>query len=256
MQLRFTKYQATANDFVLVDNRRKEYQFTPEQIKLICDRRLGVGADGLILIEDDPTEEFKMIYFNPDGTQSLCGNGCRSAVDFAAHLGVIKSQCTFTAFDGAHKATILQDGQIRLQMNNVDSIQAHESDFFLDTGSPHFCRFVNDVNDYPVFEEGRKIRYDKRFPNGTNVNFIEKKEDKTLFVRTYERGVEEETYSCGTGVTASALAASAHGFTSPVKIHAKGGSLTIEFKKTSSGGYSDIYLTGPVKMVFTGILEL
>ncbi|NJN42475.1 MAG: diaminopimelate epimerase [Flammeovirgaceae bacterium] len=256
MKLHFTKYQATANDFVLVDNRKGEYQFTPDQIRKICDRRLGVGSDGLILLESDPSEEFKLIYYNPDGTQSLCGNGCRSAVDFAARLGIISSQCSFSAFDGTHQASILPDGQIRLQMNDVKSIESVNGDFFLNTGSPHYCKFVTNVNEYPVFVEGRKIRYDDQFPEGTNVNFIEKNDDHSLMVRTYERGVEEETYSCGTGVTAAALAASQQGLSSPVRIHAKGGSLTIDFKKTSSGSYTDIFLTGPAKMVFEGSLEL
>lgn len=256
MRLHFHKYQATANDFVLVDNRKGDYNFTPQQIEKICDRRLGIGADGLVLIEHDSEAMFKMIYYNPDGSQSLCGNGCRSAVEFANRLGIIKKNCSFSAFDGVHEASILADGQIRLRMNDVNDIKRMEDDFYMNTGSPHYCKFVSDVKSYPVFEEGRKLRYDKRFSEGTNVNFIEKKNDQTLFVRTYERGVEAETYSCGTGITAVALAAAHQGYSSPVQINARGGTIIIEFNQNPTGTFTDIYLTGPAKMVFEGFLEL
>jgi diaminopimelate epimerase len=257
--LHFHKYQATGNDFILIDNRKGEISLTVDQIKQLCDRRFGIGADGLILIEQHPSLTFNLVYYNSDGSQSLCGNGSRAAVQFAATLGMLNGRATFEAYDGAHSAELLPAGIVRLKMNDVSDVQEFENDRFIHTGSPHYIRFVDHVKEFPVVEEGRKIRYNETFARqgGTNVNFVEPLDHNTLFVRTYERGVENETLSCGTGVTAAALAASFRNFHSPVSIKAPGGDLTVEFKKSLSGStFTDIYLIGPAKLVFEGTVEL
>lgn len=255
--IHFYKYQATGNDFVIIDNREAKLSFTPGQISAICHPKFGVGADGLMLVEHHPTLNFHLEYFNSDGSKSLCGNGCRAAVQFASHLGMVNGKANFSAFDSAHAAEILPDGNIRLKMSDVQEYRTIGSDYFINTGSPHYIKFVPGVKDYPVFEEGKKIRYEEQFkPGGTNVNFVELQAGNTIFVRTYERGVENETLSCGTGITAAALAASFKGCSSPVRIKTLGGSLSVEFKTSQGGTFQEIYLIGPAKMVFKGQLEL
>lgn len=257
MNFQFYKYQATGNDFVLIDNRDKQFSFSKEQIERICDRRFGIGADGLMLIEKDPSRDFNLVYYNSDGSQSLCGNGSRAAVQFASFLGMVTGSTSFNAYDGAHDAEILSNGIIRLKMNDVREAHNGGDYFFINTGSPHYVKFVNAIHDFPVFEEGRRIRYSDPYkPGGTNVNYVELLPDNTIFVRTYERGVEDETLSCGTGVTAAALAASYNGYTSPVRVKTRGGELSVEFKSGQSGTFHDIYLIGPAKKVFEGNLEL
>jgi len=268
MQIHFHKYQATGNDFVLIDNRSAKKSFSKDEIKKVCDRRFGVGADGLILLEDVDGADFNMIYYNSDGSQSLCGNGCRSAVEFASSLGIIKKNTSFNAFDGLHQASILEDQTIRLKMSDVNGIKKLNDAFFIDTGSPHYVRFVKGLDELNVVENGRKVRNSDIFkPEGTNANFVELLPDNTIAVRTYERGVEDETLSCGTGVTAAALAASLTGYSSPILVKVKGGNLAVEFKSgtpdtglAASGNISatfvDIFLIGPAKMVFEGDLEL
>jgi diaminopimelate epimerase len=257
MKVHFYKYQATGNDFVVMDNRDGKLSLTKEQIEKICDRRFGVGADGLMLIEKHASLNFNVEYYNSDGSQSLCGNGSRAAVHFASKLGLVNGKSTFNAYDGAHSAELLSTGIIRLKMNDVAEVKTIGNDYFLNTGSPHYIRFVDNVHEYPVVEEGRKIRYSEAFkPGGTNVNFVEKLSDNTIYVRTYERGVEDETLSCGTGVTAAAIATSLKGYTSPVNIKVKGGDLLVEFKSGQSGTFTEIFLVVPAKMVFEGDLEL
>lgn len=257
MKIPFQKYQATGNDFVMIDNRSNQYAFSKPQIEKICDRRFGVGADGLMLIEKHPTLDFNLVYYNSDGSQSLCGNGSRAAVMMAATLGLLKNKTAFNAYDGAHDAELLPSGIVRLKMNPVETVKKMGDQWFMNTGSPHFLQFVADVKNYPVVTEGRKIRDSDSFkPAGTNVNFIELLGNNTIFVRTYERGVEDETYSCGTGVTAAALAASFRGYASPVKVLVKGGELAVEFKTGQAGTFHEIFLIGPAKMVFEGTLEL
>ncbi len=261
MKIHFHKYQATGNDFVLIDNRNSNYSFSKEQIEKICDRRFGIGADGLMLIEKHPTLDFNLLYYNSDGSQSLCGNGSRAAVVMASALGLLKNNTTFNAYDGSHEATLLSEDMVRLKMNDVTVVKNIGDEYFIHTGSPHHLRFVNDVYAYPVVEEGRKIRYSDAYaPGGSNANFIQLLDNNTIAVRTYERGVEDETFSCGTGVTAAALAASFHGYTSPVHIKVKGGELSVEFKAGPYGSvpvtFHDVFLIGPAKMVFEGDLEL
>ena len=255
--IHFHKYQATGNDFVIIDNRETKLSLTSEQIAAICHPKFGVGADGLMLIESHPSLSFHLEYFNSDGSQSLCGNGCRAAVQFASQLGLVNGGVKFTAFDGPHSAEILPDRNIRLQMADVSHCQTLGDGYFINTGSPHYVKFVKGLEDYPVFEEGKKIRYQDQFqPSGTNVNFVELQDGNSIFVRTYERGVENETLSCGTGITAAALAASLKGCNSPIAIQALGGNLTVEFKSSQPGTFHEIYLIGPAKMVFKGQLEL
>jgi diaminopimelate epimerase len=258
MKIHFYKYQANGNDFVIIDNRKLKLALTKTQIENICDRRFGIGADGVMLIEEHPSMNFDLEYFNSDGSQSLCGNGSRAAVHLASQLGLVNGKAKFQAYDGAHDAELLSNGIIMLRMNNVNEVKKLDQDYFIHTGSPHFIRFVKKADDYAVFEEGKKIRYSEAFkPGGTNVNFVEPRENNTIYVRTYERGVENETLACGTGVTAAALVASFQGYTSPVKIKTLGGDLSVEFKTSSQPGtFQDIFLIGPAKMVFEGHLEL
>jgi diaminopimelate epimerase len=257
VKIHFHKYQATGNDFVLIDNRSGNLSFTTQQIKKICDRKFGVGADGLMLIEKGSDLDFNLEYFNSDGSQSLCGNGSRAAVHFASFLGMVNGHASFNAYDGKHDAELLSSGIVRLKMNDTKDVSQPGDDFSIHTGSPHFIKFVKNVKDFPVFVEGRKIRYSDTYKEkGINVNFVELLTDNTIFVRTYERGVENETLSCGTGVTAAALAASFKGYSSPVSIKTLGGDLSVEFKTGQAGAFYDIFLVGPAKMVFEGDLEL
>lgn len=259
MKIKFYKYQATGNDFVILDNRAATIQLSVEQVRQLCDRRFGIGADGLMLLEKDGAFDFNLVYYNSDGSQSLCGNGSRAAVMFASFLGLVNGNTHFKAYDGTHDAEISGDGMVRLRMNDVTGVKRTNNDFFIHTGSPHFIRVVGGVKDHPVVDEGRSIRYSADFqPGGTNVNFIELQNDNTIFVRTYERGVENETLSCGTGVTAAALAASFLGYTSPVKIRTLGGELSVAFEAAAGqgGAFTNIFLIGPAKMVFEGELEL
>lgn len=263
-RIHFYKYQAAGNDFVVIDNRELALTPTKEQITKVCDRRFGIGADGLMLVENHSSLNFNLEYFNSDGSQSLCGNGSRAAMHFASRLGMVNGKGTFHAYDGAHSAEILSNGLIKFKLNPVTGVKALGDDYFINTGSPHLVRFVKYIDDYPVYEEGKRIRYDDFFkPGGTNVNFVELLDDNTIYVRTYERGVENETLSCGTGVTAAALASSLKNYTSPVMIKTRGGDLSVEFKSTvrpgatgQGGTFDEIYLIGPAKMVFEGDLEL
>ncbi len=258
MEFPFCKYQATGNDFILADNRSGRFQLSQQQVQQLCDRHFGIGADGLMLLEPHPTVDFKLLYYNSDGTQSLCGNGSRAAVDFAKRLGLIPQTTTrFEAYDGVHEATVLTNGWVRLKMNDVSAVRPWGDGQFIHTGSPHVLQWVTNIRAYAVVEVGTTIRHHADFaPGGTNVNFLEPQPDGSLFVRTFERGVEAETLSCGTGVTAAALAATAKGFQSPVRIQTKGGELQVEFKIGQGGTFSEIFLIGPAKMVFQGTVEL
>jgi diaminopimelate epimerase len=262
--IHFYKYQATGNDFVLIDNRTKGYSFSDQEIQKICDRRFGVGADGLMLIEKHPSLDFNLVYFNSDGSQSLCGNGSRAAVVMAATLGLLKKNTVFNAYDGEHTAEIFKNGNVKLKMNDVSLVKKLNDGYYIHTGSPHHISIVKNLDNYPVVEEGRKIRYSEQYaPGGTNANFVELLDNNTIALRTYERGVENETYSCGTGATAAALVAYFHGYHSPVFIKVKGGDLSVEFIASSSGPsgsipatFHEVFLIGPAKMVFEGDLEL
>lgn len=260
MHLQFYKYQGTGNDFVMLDNRFSGIQLSEEQVRFLCSRRFGIGADGLILIELEPGVDFKMVYYNSDGKpSSMCGNGGRCIVAFAAHLGLIKEKTKFLAIDGLHEALVLPDQVISLKMADVREVEKHQDHYYLNTGSPHVVKFADSLQQYPVVEEARKIRYNPRFSeSGTNVNFIEKQND-ALFVRTYERGVEDETYSCGTGVTAAALVAAMEGISNAknsCEINTLGGKLKVSFEKVLDQNFYNIWLTGPAQFVFKGEIEL
>ncbi len=256
MRISFQKYQGTGNDFILIDNR--DLKFPADNTALItrmCDRKFGIGADGLILIEHDDELDFRMVFFNPDGSKSLCGNGSRCAVAFAHHLKLAGNKTRFTTTDGPHDAHFEVPDLIHFSLHDVNEVSTYNNDLFIDTGSPHYIRFVKDLDGLDVIQEGRAIRYDKRFaPGGTNVNFVELRKEG-IGVRTYERGVENETLSCGTGVTACALAATTQGYESPVNISTSGGDLQVSFEQTSPHEFRNIYLAGPVKKVFEGVYE-
>lgn len=246
----FFKYQATGNDFVMIDNRQGKHRFSAAEIKRICCRRFGVGADGLILIEKHKTADFNLIYYNSDGSQSLCGNGSRAGVRFASRLGMIKQKTTFMAYDGLHNAKAGK--QIALQMNDVSEFKKTGRDYFIHTGSPHYVKVVNDLDPLDVEKEGRRIRNLKLFsPAGTNVNFM-KRTENGIEVRTYERGVEGETLSCGTGVTGSALiAAYLWKLPSPVAVKTRGGELQVAFTQNKNQ-FANILLIGAAEFVFAG----
>ncbi len=254
--MQFYKYQGTGNDFVIIDDRNRQFPTKDaDLIQKICDRRFGVGADGLILLQDHANYDFEMVYFNADGkTSSMCGNGGRCIVAFAAHLDLIDNTCRFLAIDGPHEAKRRDDGWVELKMTDVEAIEAGEDYFLLDTGSPHYVIFVEDLDDINVVENGQAIRYSRRFrEEGVNVNFVEP-QPKALLVATYERGVEAETLSCGTGVTAAALAYQLRNASdrTEVPIQAKGGQLSIRFSAQDDGSFRDIWLCGPTRQVFKG----
>lgn len=255
--LSFVKYQGTGNDFVMIDDRGENFDLDDlAMVRQLCDRRFGVGADGLILIRLHPDHDFEMIYYNADGSQSMCGNGSRCAVMFARDLGIIGDQTHFLAIDGPHEAFV-QEGLVHLRMGDVAGVEERGQDLFINTGSPHHICFRGSVKESNVKQDGAAIRYSEAYANngGTNVNFVELQEDNRVYVRTYERGVEDETLSCGTGVTAASLAASLQDYKSPVQVETLGGKLSVSFETTPAGGFANIYLIGPAKRVFEGQIQ-
>lgn len=250
--MKFYKYQGTGNDFVMIDNRDLSFNKDKNLIAQLCDRRFGIGGDGLILLENDEDTDFRMVYFNSDGGEStMCGNGGRCLVAFAHFLKIFDKKCTFNAIDGLHEAEI-NNGIVKLKMINVSEIQRDEDNFVLNTGSPHFVQYVSDIENFDVYFNGNKIRNSENYKKeGINVNFVEEISDNELFVRTYERGVEDETYSCGTGVTASALSYLQSKNIGEVKIKTLGGNLKVYADKNENG-FSNIWLEGPAKQVFSG----
>lgn len=258
MQINFQKYHGTGNDFVLLDNRTGLYSdLTEAQIAFLCNRRFGVGGDGLMMLEDESNVDFKMLYFNADGKPgSMCGNGARCIIDFASQHGIDKTQFRFNAPDGLHEGFI-EGINIRVSMHDAVVGELHDKIAVINTGSPHYVYYTNDVKSINVFEEGRLIRYsDKYKVEGINVNFVELKDAHSIYVRTYERGVEDETLSCGTGVTAAALMIP--GLSNGkhiVHVETPGGKLKVEFQKDNTN-FSSIYLSGPAIKVFSGSLQL
>lgn len=257
MELQFFKYQGTGNDFVIIDNRQELFPKNDTQLVAhLCDRRFGIGADGLILLENDPNTDFKMVYFNADGAEgSMCGNGGRCLVAFAHFLGVIGNETTFNAVDGLHHATIDGD-MVKLKMVDVAEIREKPNYSFLDTGSPHHVQLVEDLEHFNVPKEGAKLRYGIYGKSGSNINFVEQSTDDTFQVRTYERGVEDETLSCGTGVTAVAIAMHQSGKTKSkvVKVKTPGGNLTISFEQQDDA-YRNVFLQGPAIQVYKGLIS-
>ncbi len=256
MDISFYKYQGTGNDFVMIDDREERIdQSNLELISKLADRKFGIGADGVILIRNHADLDFEMVYYNADGSQSMCGNGARCAVAFSKFLGIISNETSFIAIDGPHKARIIE-GEVELLMGDVSPLEQRDADLFINTGSPHHLRKVDDVKSYPVVQEGKEVRYSPIYPEGTNVNFVENLGSNSLFVRTYERGVEDETLSCGTGVTAAALAFGGKEPRQTVSIKTIGGNLSVRYDFDEEKGFENIWLIGPAEQVFKGEIEV
>ena len=282
MTIPFYKYQGTGNDFILIDQRQKTFLQKTDTaiINSLCDRRFGIGADGVMFLENKEGYDFEMIYFNADGSESsMCGNGGRCLTAFAHSLGVFKEKCRFWAIDGEHEAVVTKATKnqhigksiwVELKMIDVQNIEIGNDYFLMNTGSPHYVVFVEDLTDIDVYENGRAIRYSERFAKeGVNVNFVEIRKPMTLKgvksngieVATYERGVEDETFSCGTGVTAAAIAYHLkNGASTQVPITTKGGQLAVKFQKntenTEGGVFENIWLCGPATQVFKGSVKI
>jgi len=258
MNVSFYKYQGTGNDFIIFDNRAL---FFPKKNNLLisnlCNRHFGIGADGLILLENDENSNFKMIYYNADGNEStMCGNGGRCIVAFAKKLQLFNKKTKFSAIDGMHYAEI-NGNKVSLQMINVNDIKVFGNSVFTNTGSPHHVEVVDNLEDFPVVIKGRQIINKHYQTEGCNVNFAEQLNNETFKVRTYERGVEDETLACGTGVTAVAIAMHFNKKSSNnrIKLIVLGGSLEVQFKE-HKGDYTDIILSGPATFVFEGKIAL
>jgi len=250
----FYKYQGTGNDFVMIDNRNKVVSKDDMSlINSLCDRRFGVGADGLVLLEDSATTDFKMVYFNADGNEStMCGNGGRCIVAFAKFLKIVEDTTEFDAIDGLHTATISGD-VVSLQMQDITTIEDKGDSVFLDTGSPHHVQFEENISDFDIKTIGRNIRNGVYGVEGSNINFVKKINETTFRLRTYERGVEDETLACGTGATAVAVAMNYLNETkaSDIKLNVEGGELQVSFN-VNSGDYTNVFLTGKAVQVFKG----
>jgi diaminopimelate epimerase len=260
MKIEFHKYQGTGNDFILLDNLEGHYSsLTLSQIQFLCDRKFGIGADGLIKINANANSDFEVEYFNSDGSKSFCGNGARCAVAFAETLGFSISETQFLAIDGLHTARKTGD-LIALNMADVKHVQTAENDFILHTGSPHYVKFVADLSSENIYTTGREIRYSEQFlKDGINVNLVEMQSDGSLKIETYERGVENETLSCGTGATACALVSSLihnHTGSNRIKVAVKGGELQVNFINKENTEFSEIQLVGPAVFVFKGEMNV
>ncbi|MCC7244629.1 MAG: diaminopimelate epimerase [Saprospiraceae bacterium] len=265
--MQFWKFQGAGNDFVMVDQRQQQWLTRADQARIerLCDRRFGIGADGLILLQNSAEYDFEMVYFNADGREStLCGNGGRCIVAFAHQLGLIGESCRFLAIDGPHEANIQQRATgkywVELHMNDVQNIDFQEDNYVLNTGSPHYVRFVPNVEQADMVSEGKSVRYSDRFKaQGINVNLATlNSSGNGLRIRTYERGVEDETLACGTGVTAAALAAAVQQKWEgemEVPVQALGGNLAVRFKREGNGEFSNIWLCGPAEAVFEGRID-
>ncbi len=257
MKLTFYKYHGAGNDFIIFDNRKGALNNNQNAwYHAICHRRFGIGADGVLLLQNNSHADFEMLYFNADGNEgSMCGNGGRCIVSFAKSLGIINNKCVFIAVDGLHEAQINNE-LISLKMNDVNDVMKAGDDYELNTGSPHYIKFVDDISQFNVKAEGARIRYSQKYKEqGINVNFLQSDNEK-LFMRTYERGVEDETFSCGTGVTAAALVChyNKDGYNN-IKVKTPGGNLSVSFEKYENT-FTNIWLSGPADKVFEGVLEI
>lgn len=258
MKINFDKYHGCGNDFIIINNLSNTFPKDSEnQIKKICNRRFGIGADGLILINYNDKFPFEMIYYNSDGKIStMCGNGGRCVMHYCYNNDIIDNKSEFLACDGIHYG-IINDDYVKVSMSDVNGYKKYNDYLFLNTGSPHLVKCVNDVSSLDLINISRNIQKSNRFDNGVNVNLVSRKNDNLYQIRTYERGVEDETLSCGTGAVASAIALNILSLinSKTVNLDTKGGLLTVDFNKSNSK-YTDIHLSGKVKKVFTGILEL
>ncbi len=255
----FYKYQGCGNDFIILDGIHNKINFNTEQIKTICDRRFGIGGDGLMILTKSNSYDFNMQYFNSDGrASSFCGNGGRCIVQFAKDLNFIKDNQVHFEFEGIeYSAKILDHDLIALSMKDVKTINRLENDLYFSTGSPHYIHFVESIDSFDLIPYAKKIRYSDNFSEGINVNIIERISDNSLKMRTYERGVEDETYSCGTGVTAAAIAYHFENYTQnrDLKVLTKGGEFIVNFE-VHGGHYKKVTLIGPAKFVFKGEINL
>lgn len=273
--MKFWKYQGAGNDFILLDQREQTWirRADTQRIERLCDRRFGIGADGLLLLQNISGYDFEMVYFNADGREStMCGNGGRCIAAFAQHLGIAKGSCRFMAIDGEHEAIItplpVEEGDgfwVELKMIDVQLVEKQDDAYILNTGSPHFVRFVKELEGKDMVAEGRAVRYSDDFrEKGINVNLVERwnsrsAQDKpTLHIRTYERGVEDETFACGTGVTAAAIASFLESELptrdQDIAVQAKGGHLSVRFHPNPDGSFTDVWLCGPAVRVFEGTI--
>lgn len=255
--LTFYKYQGTGNDFVIIDNRKGFFDKRDTKlISFLCDRKFGIGADGLILLEHDKSSDFRMVYFNSDGNESsMCGNGGRCIVAFAKQIGIVEQRTRFLAVDGYHDAEII-DSIVSLSMKDVKEIRNKPSYFFLNTGSPHHVQLVDELDGYNVFSEGARLRYGLYGQKGSNINFVQQLKHNTFRIRTYERGVEDETLSCGTGVTAVAIAMhhADKTKTNEINVMTQGGDLTVLFDE-EKGVYKNVNLRGQATFVYKGEIQ-
>ena len=261
MELIFDKYHGLGNDFVIIDGRSLNFQqLNQNQIKKICNRNFGVGADGLILIKDHLKLDFEMIYYNSDGLlSSMCGNGARCSVAFAYEKNICSEKMVFMAYDGPHKGFILADSNIKLSFNDISNIKENEYGIYIDSGSPHLLIFDKNIEELNFKELGSSIRHSKKFlKEGVNVNFIEHINKNRFKLRTYERGVEDETLSCGSGAVAAAISAHYKGLAknySEILIQTLGGALKVDFK-CEKEKYFKTYLSGKTQKVFSGIISI
>jgi len=255
MKINFKKYQGTGNDFIMINNMKSELHLKETQVADLCHRKFGIGADGLILIEPSEVADFNVNYFNSDGSKSFCGNGSRCSVKFAIEEGIVGfSKCSFQAIDGVHTGELIDD-LIRISMRDVKGIETHKNYSVLNTGSPHYVTECTSLDEMDIITEAQAIRYNDRFRlEGINVNFIQNKQGK-IHMRTYERGVEGETLSCGTGVTAVALSSAEKDGSNHKIVQTLGGELLVDFLK-KEGEFTQVYLTGPADEVFTGEYRL
>ncbi len=264
MQINFFKYQGAGNDFVVLDNMSGAFdRLTPEHVAYLCDRRFGIGADGLLLLsKSDAPFDFRMEYYNQDGSRaSFCGNGARCICAFAVFRGVVcaGTEFSFIADDGEHKATVSETADwVDLQMIPVKSVTKEpDGAFVLNTGVPHYVKFVDDLENLDIMNVAPSIRYSEAYkPNGVNVNFVHVVSGDHIAIRTYERGVEAETLACGTGITAASIASSFVTGSQNFKVDAKGGGLKVSFCRNDDGTFSDVCLSGPAKKVFEGSIDI
>ncbi|PKR80146.1 diaminopimelate epimerase [Brumimicrobium salinarum] len=259
MKVTFTKYHGTGNDFIMIDcTNQNDFKLNSQAIKDMCHRRFGIGSDGLILIKNSKEFDFEMDYYNADGSQSFCGNGARCAVHFARQLNLFKKDATFKAIDGKHEATI-HAGEISIKMADVSKIDHNEGVYIINTGSPHYIEFKEQIEDQDIFTFGKKIRYSAPYKKtGINVNLAQVIDQNTIQMLTYERGVEKETYSCGTGATAVALAFADKQKLEKIDIQlgVKGGNLRVKASRDNLGVFHSIYLIGPATPVYQGQIQL
>ncbi len=258
MNIKFYKYHGTGNDFIIIDASKLSQILDNQQIEFLCNRRFGIGADGLMLLKNHNSYDFLMEYYNADGNLgTMCGNGGRCITAFAKKLKLIDSKATFIASDGVHKSLIINENIVKLKMSDIDELQITNDYMFIDSGSPHYVEFVENTDSVDVCKRGEKIRYSSRFEGGTNVNFVSENRQKGIDLRTYERGVENETLSCGTGAVAAAVAfymkkkLENKETNNDIQINTRGGKLKVSFNEKNNK-FTDIFLTGEAKFVFSG----